>query len=98
MPLRLLRMAAQTSSLRSLKALPWKAFGAADSIRGGRLLPRAPRPTSGLCPLIEVFVFRRTEGRAVPAGRPGPIGTGGRRSDYLAVRMMMLALNSPEAV
>jgi len=42
MPLLSRRAAAEKSSLRSLNALPCKAFRAFDPIRGGLLSPRAP--------------------------------------------------------
>src|SRR5699024_3917033 len=47
MPLLSRRCAAEKSSLRSLNALPSKAFRAFDPTRGGLPPPRAPPPTLG---------------------------------------------------
>src|SRR5699024_7584868 len=47
MPLLSRRRAAEKSSLRSLNALPCKAFRAFDPTRGGLPPPRAPPPTLG---------------------------------------------------
>jgi len=45
MPLLSRRFAAEKASLRSLNALPCKAFRAFDPTRGGLPPPRAPPPT-----------------------------------------------------
>ena len=64
MPLLSRRCAAEKSSLRSLNALPSKAFRAFDPTRGGLPPPRAPPPTLGRIRLNRGFSTRRT----FPAG------------------------------
>ena len=65
MPLLSRRCAAGKSSLRSLNALPCKAFRAFDPTRGGLPPPRAPPPTLGRIRLNRGF---STSWREKPAG------------------------------
>ena len=65
MPLLSRRCAAEKSSLRSLNALPCKAFRAFDPTRGGLPPPRAPPPTLRRIRLNRGF---STSWREKPAG------------------------------
>ena len=56
MPILSHRCAAEKSSLRSLNALPCKAFRAFDPTRGGLPPPRAPPPTLGRIHLNRGFL------------------------------------------
>ena len=56
MPILSHRCAAEKSSLRSLNALPSKAFRAFDSTRGGLPPPRAPPPQLEKIPLYRGFL------------------------------------------